>query len=408
MFVTLMQCMESRFVPCGLGLVAALACAPAWAAIDDWTQWRGPAGTGISAETDWSAEGRAEPLWKREVGLGYSSVVVAGERLYTVGWMESKEEDVVACLNARTGEEIWTHAYPAQRWNKFHGGGTNCTPSLDGSRLLVLNREGRLNCFDAAKGKVLWSKDMVKEFGAQVPTWGFAASPLVLDDMVVINVGTVVAFDKSTGDIKWTSANLGHAYSTPTAADFNGTPCLVVFNGDGVAVLDRASGRTLASHEWKTQYDVNAASPIVDGDRIFVSSGYNHGCGVFRFDGKALTKSWDSKVMRNHMSGCVLIDGHLYGFDEAILKCIDLDGTELWAERGMGKGSLSAAGKRLLIMSGKGELIIADASPERFLELSRAKVVDGGVCWTTPVIANGLIYCRNSLGSLACMDHRGD
>ncbi len=395
---------------CRMLIVAgAILCASSAASgansVDDWTQWRGPNGSGISAETQWSAGG--SELWTKSVGLGYSSVVVSGDRLYTVGYVESRKEDVITCLNAKTGEEIWTHAYPAEKWDKFHGGGTNCTPSLDGERLMVLNREGRFTCLSATKGEVLWKKDMVKEFGATVPTWGFAASPLVLDEMVVVNVGTVVAFDKKSGEIMWTSANLGHAYSTPATATFGDKKCLVVFNGDGVAVLDRETGSSLATHEWKTQYDVNAASPIITGDRIFVSSGYNHGCGVFRFDGESLKKVWDSKIMRTHMSGCVLIGGYLYGFDEALLKCIDLDGKELWSERGLGKGALSAAGNRLLIMSGKGELIIAEATPEAFRVLSKSKVVDGGVCWTTPVIANGLIYCRNSLGTLSCRDHRG-
>ncbi len=373
---------------------------------DDWTQWRGPNGTGISAETKWSAQG--SELWSKSVGLGYSSVVVSGDRLYTIGYVEDRKEDVIICLNAKTGEEIWTYAYPAEKWAKFHGGGTNCTPSLDGERLMVLNREGRFTCLSAARGEVLWKKDMVQEFGAAVPTWGFAASPLVLDEMVVVNVGTVVAFDKKSGEIKWTSANLGHAYSTPSTALIGDKKCLVVVNGDGVAVLDRETGSTLASVEWKTQYDVNAASPIVTGDRIFVSSGYNHGCGLFKFDGESIAKVWDSKIMRNKMSGCVLIDGFLYGFDEAVLKCIDLDGNEKWAERGLGQGAVSAAGNRLLIMSGKGELIIAEATPDAYRVFSKTKVVEGGVCWTTPVIANGLIYCRNSLGTLSCRDHRGE
>lgn len=409
-----MRSSDSKTVTRSSVAIAALATlslsvsALAGAGVDDWLQWRGGDGSGVSTETEWSSEGRPAPLWTASVGLGYSSVVVAGNRLYTAGFDEDKGRDFIRCLDAKTGEEIWTHSYEAKKWDKFHGGGTNCTPSLDGNRLIVLNREGKLTCLDAEKGEVIWGKDMVKEFGAVVPTWGFAASPLVLDEMVVINVGLIAAFEKSSGKLIWSSGDLGHAYSTPAAATFDGRKCLVVFNGDGVSVLDRASGETITLNQWKTQYDVNAATPIVSGDRIFVSSGYNHGCGVFRFDGKKLEKVWDSKIMRNHMSGCVLIDGYLYGFDEAVLKCIDLDGNEKWNERGMGKGALAAAGNRLIIMSGKGELVIAQATPARFSELSRAKVVDGGVCWTVPVISDGLIYCRNSLGVLTCRDHRGN
>lgn len=383
---------------------AAFACAPA--AAQDWTQWRGPMRTGVSAETNWSSQGREAPLWTRSVGLGYSSVVVSGGRLYTAGWDESKGQDFIWCLDARTGNVNWSHSYPAAKWDKYHGGGTNCTPSLDGGRLVVLNREGRLTCLDAANGEVHWAKNMVKDHGAATPTWGFAASPLILDDMIVINVGSIFALNKSSGEVLWKSRNLGHAYSTPVDAAFDGRECLVVFNGAGLAVLDRKTGDVIAQHEWKTSYDVNAATPIVSGKRIFISSGYNHGCALFEFDGQNLAKRWESKVMRTQMSGCVLVGDHLYGFDDAILKCIDLEGNEKWRERGLGQGSISAAGDRLIVIGGKGELVVAQADPTSFKEGSRAKVLEGGVCWTMPVLADGLIYCRNSLGMLTCRDHR--
>ena len=306
-------------------LAAAALCASARA--QDWPQWRGPARTGVSAETNWSSKGADAPLWTRSVGLGYSCVVVSGDRLYTAGWDEGKGHDVIWCLEARTGEELWTHSYPAEKWAKYHGGGTNCTPSLDGASLFLLNREGRLTCLDAASGDVRWAKHMVRDHGASVPTWGFAASPLILDDMLVINVGSIFAMDKTSGKVIWKSRNLGHAYSTPADATFDGRSCLVVFNGGGLAVLDRGKGEVLATNEWKTSYDINAATPIVvDGRRIFISSGYNHGCGMFEFSGSSLTSLWESKAMRNQMSGCVLVDGHLYGFDDAVLKCIDLEG----------------------------------------------------------------------------------
>lgn len=395
---------------CGLACAAWFSLgaltASAWA--QDWPQWRGPSRDGISAETNWSAKGAEAPRWTRAVGLGYSSVVVAGGRLYTAGWDEGKEHDVIWCLDARSGEELWTHSYPAEKWAKYHGGGTNCTPSIEGDRLYVLNREGRLTCFNAESGGVHWAKNMVADHGASIPTWGFAASPLVLDDMLVINVGSVFALDKASGEVKWKSRDLGHAYSTPVDATFDGRACLVVFNGGGVAVLDRADGNVLATHEWKTSYDVNAATPIVIGDRIFISSGYNHGCAMFRFDGESLSMLWESKVMRTQMSGCVYLGGHLYGFDDAVLKCIDLEGNEKWRERGLGQGAVSSAGGRIIAIGGKGDLVVVEADPTAYREHSRAKVLDGGVCWTMPVLVDGLIYCRNSLGTLVCRDHRGE
>ena len=385
-------------------VLSALA-PPASLGANDWPQFRGPAGDGISRETQWSDEGRT--AWERQVGLGYSTVSVAGGKLYTAGWHE-QGEDVVVCLDATTGAPLWEHRYPAQKWDKFHGGGTSATPSVDGDRVYVLSNESRFTCLDAATGKVHWSKVLEEGMKLETPTWGFAASPLVLEEGVLLNVGKVVLCDKESGEARWTTEkDYGHAYSTPVATKLAGKDVLLVVGGQGLAVLDRKGGKELAFGEWKTKYDVNAASPVVVGDdRVFLSSGYGHGAALLRFTGDALEKVWEVKDMRNQMATSVLIGEHLYGLDEGTLKCLDLAGKELWSERGLGKGSIGAAGDRLLLVSGDGELVIAKADPAGYRELARKKLVEGGVCWTMPVLADGRIYTRNSLGQLVCTDHR--
>ena len=373
---------------------------------DDWLTWMGPARNGVSAESEWSSEGSKEPLWQGEVGLGYSSFVVSKDRLYTLGYDKDGGMDVVFCLDANTGEEVWAHAYPAKLLDKFHGGGTLATPALDGDRVYTNEREGKLFCLDAASGEVLWSKDQVAEFGVTPPQWGFSASPYVHGDLVVINVGTVIAYDKKTGEVRWKSKDYGDAYSTPAPWTLAGKECLAVFAGKGLAVLALADGAEKALAPWKTQYDVNAMTPIVLGERVFISSGYEHGAQMLALEGDSFRVLWESKVMRNQMTGAIAWKDHLYGFDDSVLKCIDLEGKELWRERGLGKGALMIADGRLIILSEEGELVIAAAKPEAFEELSRAKVLDGAVCWTTPVLANGRIYCRNHAGNLVCLDHR--
>ncbi|QOJ18730.1 MAG: PQQ-like beta-propeller repeat protein [Phycisphaeraceae bacterium] len=373
----------------------------------DWPQWRGPDRDGISKETGWVVEGKPEHLWSKNVGLGYSSVVVANGRLFTNGYDEATQEDVIWCLDAVTGREIWSHRYPSEKWALYHGGGTNSTPTVDGDRLYVGERKGHLFCFSAADGKVIWKKNLVEEYGVQLPTWGLAGSPYVLGDMVYMNAGLVLAFDKMTGDLKWKSANLGHAYSTPIDFEQSGRPLLAVFNGNGLAILDRKDGSTVSMHEWKTRHDVNAATPIVIGDRIFISSGYGRGCAMLSLSDGGVSVAWENKNLKNQMSGSVLYKGHLYGFDEpSRFKCMDVEGNVKWDERGLGHGCVSMAGDKLLVMTGRGELIIADATPEGFKPLSMAKVLNGGECWTTPVLSHGLIYVRNSLGHLVCRDHR--
>lgn len=371
----------------------------------DWPQWRGPDGDNISKEKDWSVTGKPEPLWQKNVGMGYSTVSIHDGRLATMGHDKAAQQDTIWCLDAVTGKELWKHTLPAKTWDMGHKGGTLSTPSFAGKLLFASNREGNFFCFDAPSGKLLWQKQLVDEYKLKLPTWGLATAPLILGDSVIMNVGPVLAFDLK-GKLRWqTARSFGDAYSTPAVIELGKQKGLCVFDGDGVAVIAQKDGLELASAEWKTQYNVNAATPVVFGTKVFVSSGYNRGAGVFQFGGKEPKLLWDSKVMRNHMSGCCLYQDHLYGFDETALKCIDLDGNELWSEK-LGKACLSMADGKLLAMTGKGELVVAAASPQGYQELSRQKVLNGGVYWTTPVLCGGLIYCRNSNGDLVCLDHR--
>ncbi|MCA8970518.1 MAG: PQQ-binding-like beta-propeller repeat protein [Planctomycetes bacterium] len=372
-----------------------------------WPQWRGPARDGISKEADWSLEGKEKSVWLTNVGLGYSTVSVEGDRLYTIGHDKESAEDTVYCLDAATGADVWTFDYPCQTLAKYHGGGSLTTPSIDGPRLFVSNREGKLFCLDKKTGKALWQKDLMKQYDLALPEWGFAASPLVLDDMIVQETGHVFAFDRKGKEIWRTETDYKESYSTPAAVDLFGKPRLVCFNGKGCVVLDRKTGKEIASHPWKTRYNVNAATPVVLGTKIFISSGYGTGCALLEFTKDLeLELLWENKEMRNHMSGCVAVGDYLYGFDESTFKCLDLEGNAKWQQRGLGKGAFVVAGDRLVMLSSRGDLVIAKATPEKYEELARKNVLSGGVYWTTPVICNGQIYARNSLGDLVCLDHR--
>jgi outer membrane protein assembly factor BamB len=277
---------------------------------------------------------------------------------------------------------------------------------IEGDRVYTLNREGKLHCLNLVDGSVVWKKDLMSEYELEIPTWAFAASPLVLPDKVIVNVGRVLALNKDNGAPIWSTRDTGHAYSTPIVATLAGLERLVIFNGDGVVLFDPSNGREQAEYTWTTQYDVNAATPIAIGDRLFISSGYNHGCSMLQVTDQGLRPLWENKEMRNQMSGCVYYEGHLYGFDDKTLKCIDTEGNERWAQRGLGQGALMIADGKIIALSSKGELIIADASPGGYAELSRRKILDGGVYWSSPVLSNGLIFCRNSEGEIVCRDHR--
>ncbi len=376
-------------------------------AMNDWPQWRGPHHTGVSAETNWNSLGTPEPLWRKALGFGHSSFSIAAGRLYTLGYDLENARDVIYCLDAETGAEIWTHTYPADFWDNAHDGGALTTPTIDGEWLYTSNREGNLMCLSASTGDVRWQTSLEDTVGVTPPTWGFSCSPLVVGDIIVMNVDKVAAFDKHTGENVWTTESFGNAYSTPMPFDYKGTPMLAVLNGRGLVVVAQESGSTVAVYDWQKTPQIYPMTPVVIDDRIFISAGYNRGCAMLQLTDDGLTPVWESRVMRNKMSGAVLFEGHLYGFDEAILKCIDLQGNEKWRKRGLGTGSMLVFGGRLLLVDGKGEIIVAEANPEAYVELSRHDVLDDGTYWSTPVLSNGRVYCRNSMGSMVCMDYSG-
>jgi len=390
--------------------LAAASTAPAVGATnagDDWTQFRGANQNFTTTERGWSVSGQSEPVWKRTVGLGYSSMSVANGRLYTMGYDVEAKLDGIYCLDALTGAIIWEHHYPADIWARSHRGGTLVTPGVDGKDLYCSNREGRFFRFDAATGAIHWEKDLKTEYDLTYPTWGLAASPFILDDMIVMNVGKVIAFQKGSGKEIWvTQKNYGDAYCTPVEFMLKGQSCLAVFNQTGLVILDRKTGVEVVVQEWSNRVNVNAAAPLILGERVFISSGYNRGCALVDLSGDSSSVVWENKEMRNHMAPSLLHDQHLYGFDEGVYKCLDLEGNVKWQQRGLGKGAHIMADGKVILLTDKGDLVFVEPDPVEYREIARTKVLDGGVYWTNPILANGYIYCRNSNGDIVCLDHR--
>jgi outer membrane protein assembly factor BamB len=390
-----------------LALGAALALMSSDEKSVNWPHWRGAHRDGVSAETGWTNEGNAEPSWKANVGIGHSCPSVVDGRLYTLGFDEGLNLDVVICLDADTGEELWARTYPGRIRNSGHGGGTLTTPAVDGERVYVSTREGELRCLDSETGEVIWQRDLADEHGTVPLDYGFGGSPLVLADRVICNLGKTVAVDKQTGETLWATRNHLAMYSTPTRFQLDGEPTIAVFTKEGLFLLDEAQGTELRHFPWrKGKVTVNASTPVVVGDKLFISSSYNHGCALVDISAAKPEALWESRVMRTQLSGVVLYEEHLYGFDESMLKCIDLAGKEQWRKRGLGMGALMASDGRLIVASEKGDLVVVAASPDKYRELSRKRIFTGGTCWTNPVLADGRIYMRNAQGELVCLDHR--
>jgi outer membrane protein assembly factor BamB len=365
---------------------------------DDWPQWRGPNRDALSAEANWSGA-NPQRLWDRDIGIGCGSMAVFGDRVFVMGWRDGK--DILYCLNGATGEPIWQFDYTSPKWDVQHEGGPACTPAVRDGRVFIVSREALMHAVDADSGKLLWRRDLGDDYGVRPPRWGFSGSVLALEDKVVVDVGVTVALNPATGEEMWKSNKYPPAYSSPVTMNIGSRAAIVSFPQPGVVVLDANNGQTIASYEWTTSYGVNAATPIVDDSHIFISSGYGTGCALLRVAGERLTRVWQSKGMRNQFASCVVVDGYLYGFDDRVLKCLELNsGKEQWKQRGTGMGGIMAAGDKLIIMTEDGKLIIAEASPRGFNPISETDAVRGR-CWVMPVLANGRVLCRSNPGHLA-------
>jgi len=378
----------------------------------EWPIYRGVNHDGISSETGWAVsfpgDGPAV-LWEAEVGIGFASFVVADGKVYTTGHADG--QDTVFCLEAASGKVIWKHSYPADLGDKYYEGGTGATPTLADGRLYHLSRWGDAFCFDAQEGKVLWNRNVQKDTGLKIPDWGFSGAPLVLVELLVLNVGQAgLALNKATGEIVWQSGNeVAAGYSTPYPLSGSGDGLLVLGVEDRFVAVEAKSGKLAWEVPWKTRYGVNAADPIQNGEQLFVSSGYNRGCALLKLGGGAPTVVWENKNLKNQFSSSVLLEGYLYGIDDdenkkASLRCVEwATGKVMWAENSIGFGALMAADGKLIVQTEKGELVIAQASPAGFDELSRNQVLSGR-CWTTPVLAGGQLWVRNAMGLVKCLD----
>lgn len=398
----------------------------------DWFQWRGPNRDGISSEKDWLSnwpEEGPKQFWKIQVGWGYSSVTVSSKfssqyrssdenkngLVYAMGNL--KNTDTVYCLDADTGDVVWQYSYPCGQgtWK-----GTRIAPTVDGDVVYTLSSEGHLFCFDAVSGKIIWSKKVKTELNAKPPSHGFACHPFIYGDMLILEIGaeggSVVALDKKDGRLIWQSGADKVGYSTPMTYNLKGKDYLVVLTGMALVGMNLSDGRPLWWYKWQTPNQCNIVTPIVSGDKVYISSGYKKGSALLQIRPDKNPKTiWKNKRMANHFNSCVQWQGYLYGFHGAPnhkpqkgeLRCLDFNTGELkWKHRGnMDKGSLMIADGKLIILSEHGELVIAAASPEGFEELARTKVLDG-TCWTMPVLSGGRIYCRDHEGTLVCVDVR--
>ena len=387
----------------------------------DWPQWRGPHSDGISRETglliDWRDK-TPRRVWQRPLGPGFSSFSVASGRLYTL--VASENVESVVCLDAESGETLW-QVPSGQTYRDGQGGdGPRSTPTVVGDVVYALGAEGELLCLDKETGEARWRRNVLDDFQAGNLNWGVSTSPYLDGERLLVNVGakgaSIVAFERNTGAVAWQNLDDVAGYASPIRIEVTGAngqvvPEIVFFCGKALVGVSPADGSEHWRHEWITTSDMNIATPIYDPATrlLFVSASRDTGrCSTYRLTARGGTITsemvYSNKEMRNHYNSCVLLDGHIYGFDNSILKCIGLETGELiWSDRSVGKGSLVAAQGNLFVMGEGGELAVVEATPAEYREKGRFTALESRRAWTAPALANGRLYIRD-LENAVCID----
>jgi outer membrane protein assembly factor BamB len=388
-------------------LALLLACIAAIAS--DWPQFLGPTRNGSYPGGDlastWPASG-PPVVWKKEVGAGFAAPVVAQGKLILFHRVGAKE--VIDCLDAASGKPVWSHDYPTTYRDDFgfDEGPRSAAVVADGA-VYTFGAQGVLTALDFATGKERWHVDTNKDYGVKKGFFGAAGSPLVEGNLVLVHVGGpgagIVAFDTKTGKPAWKATNDEASYSSPAAATINGARHAFFFTRAGLEDLDPANGMVRFFFPWRSRQaaSVNAATPLIIGNLVFISAQYSTGAALLEVNGNQYKKLWSGDdSMSNHYSTSVYYDGYLYGFHGRQefgqeLRAVELKtGKVAWTLEGYGAGTVTLAGDKLIVLRENGELVIAPASPKEFKPALHAKILDP-VVRSYPAIADGRLFARN-------------
>jgi outer membrane protein assembly factor BamB len=372
----------------------------------EWPGFRGPHRNGVvpgvQINTDWSSSPPVQ-IWRRPIGPGWSSFAVRGDLLYTQE--QRGEEEIVGCYRVSTGEPVWRHRDRVRFYESNGGPGPRGTPTIDGDRVYAVGATGIVNALDAATGARIWSRNAATDTGKEVPMWGIAGSPLVIDDVVIVAVaGQLAAYDARTGAQRWTGQSGGAGYSSPHLATIDGVPQVLLMRGARTISVSPADGTLLWDHN-SGQPATSIVQPALAGDgEVLIAAGdAMGGLGVRRVDvsrtdgGWRAEEKWSSRGLKPYFNDFVVHKGYAYGFDNSILSSISLDdGERRWKGGRYGNGQLVLLPDQdlLLVISEEGELALVRATPDKFTEIARFKVLDAKT-WNHPVVVRDLLLVRN-------------
>jgi outer membrane protein assembly factor BamB len=374
-------------------------------AVAAWPGFRGPARDGVvrgtRLETDWS---RRPPilLWRRAVGPGWSSFAVDGDRIFTQE--QRGEEEVVSCYRLTTGEPVWLHGDRVRFWESNAGAGPRATPTLHGGRVYTMGATGVVNALDAATGSRIWTRNPASETGKDTPEWGFASSPLAVDDVVIVAAaGQLVGYDARTGERRWVGPAEGGGYSSPHLVTIAGVQQVLLPRGRRTTSVAPADGTVLWEDSWQPATSLLQPAVAGDGDVVIAAGDMMGGVGLRRIAvaqggaGWTVQERWSSRGLKPYFNDFVVHEGHAYGFDGSILASVDLaDGARKWKGGRYGHGQLLLLADQdlLLVLSETGDLALVQAAPDKFTELARVPAIEGKT-WNHPVLVGNLLLVRN-------------
>jgi outer membrane protein assembly factor BamB len=403
------------------GRLAAQAAAPAsstTSAATDWPQWRGPNRDGLSRETGllktWPRTGPPVVWSAADLGAGFGSMSVRGDRVFVQG--ARKGQSFVFALNRTDGKVVWTRALGSDGEND-RGSGPRGTPTTDGDRVYALSENGDLACLRLQDGTVVWQRNILKDFRGSNPNWLISESPLVDGSLVIVSPGGrgagIVALDKMTGKNVWQSSELSDeaSYSSTVVADVQGVRTIMALTSEAGVGVRASDGKLLWRYRDAANRTANAATPIYSTNRVFYTSNYGTGGALLELKAAGndvrASEVYFTRDMQNHHGGVVLVDGYLYGFNNAILTCLQFaTGKLMWRDRSVGKGAVTYADGHLYILSEDNVVGLVEATPAAYREKGRFSIRDQGwPSWAHPVIAGGRLFIRNQ-GTLSVYDVR--
>jgi outer membrane protein assembly factor BamB len=370
-----------------------------------WPGFRGPRRDGVirgvRIETDWSRTPPVE-LWRRPIGPGWSSFAVHGDLVYTQE--QRGEEEIVACYRLGTGEPVWVHRDGVRFWESNGGPGPRATPAVSKGHVYTFGATGILNALNAATGAVVWSRNAATDTGTEIPGWGFASSPLVIDDLVVVAVaGQLAAYDAATGAPRWYGPTGGSGYSSPHAVTIDGVDQILLLRGSRTISVSPSDGALLWEHTWQPGVGIVQPALVADRDVLITTGDSMGGLGIRRIaatrgsSGWRVQERWTTRGLKPYFNDFVVHENHAFGFDGSIMACIDLEnGERRWKGGRYGHGQVVVLPDQdlLLVLSEEGELALVSATPETFTELARFKAIEGKT-WNHPVLVGDTLLVRN-------------